>query len=163
MRLCKHDGSAGPLDQRAHPPRRRFAIARKGEERPAEPRRDIAHLGRRALRGQRIGAGQKHGERPIVQRFKANIRLDVSKRQAAKRVKDEAELGRQLPQGLVLRQPLFQGVNARSEVEQSFRIEVVQRTCNDIAQALDLGVSVDQSRVLKPRMQVGQSRLAQAA
>ena len=94
-RLCKHGGSAGPLDQRAHPPRRRFASAGKGEERPAEPRRDIAGLGRRALRSQRIVAGKKHRERPIARRFKADIRIDVAKRQAAMRVEDEAELGRQ--------------------------------------------------------------------
>ena len=91
-RLCEHGGSACPLDQRAHPPRRRFASARKGEKRAAEPRRDIARLAGRALRSQRIVAGEKHGERPIAQRFEANIRLDVAKRQAPLRVKDEAEL-----------------------------------------------------------------------
>ena len=95
-RLCEHGGSACPLDQRAHPTRRRFASAGKGEERQAEPRRDIARFGRRALRGQRIVASEKHRERPIARRFKADIRFDVAERQAAKRIEDEAELGRQL-------------------------------------------------------------------
>ena len=39
------------LNKRAHPSRRRFAGAGKGEERPAEPRGDIAGFVGRAFRG----------------------------------------------------------------------------------------------------------------
>ena len=58
--------SSYPLDQRAHPPRRRFASAGKGEKRKAKPRRDIARLGRRALRSQRIVARKIHRKRAIA-------------------------------------------------------------------------------------------------
>ena len=91
------------LDQRAHPPRRRFAGAGEGEERPAEPRRDIAGLAGRALRGQRVVAGEKHRERPVARRLEADVRVDVAERQAPLRVEDEAEFRRQPAQALVLR------------------------------------------------------------
>ena len=91
-RLGEHGRRACPLDQRAHPPRRRFAGAGKGEERPAEPRRDFARLAGRALRSQRVVAGEKHRERPVARRLEADVRLDVAERQAPLRVEDEAEL-----------------------------------------------------------------------
>ena len=114
------------------------------------------------MRSQRIVAREIHRKRPIARRFEADIRIDVAKRQAALRVEDEAELRRQLAQALVLLEPLLQRGDARSEIEQRFRIEVVERTCDDVAQALDLGVGVDKPDLLKARMQVGQRALAQA-
>ena len=162
-RLRKYGRRSCPLDQRAHPPRRRFAGAGKGEERPAKPRRDIASLAGRAFRGQRVVAGEKHRERPVARRLEADVRVDVAERQAPLRVEDEAELRRQPPQALVLPEPRLQRRDARSEIKQSFRIEVVERTCDDVAQALDLGIGVDEPGFLEARMQVGQRSLAQAA
>ena len=162
-RLREHGRRSCPLDQRAHPPRRRFASAGKGEKREAKPRRDIARLGRRALRGQRIVARKIHRERAVARRFEADIRVDVAERQAPLRVEDEAELRRQLAQALVLLEPRLQRRDARSEIEQCFRIEVVERTCDDVAQALDLGIGVDEPGVLKARVQVGKRALAQAS
>ena len=148
------------LDQRAHPARRRFASARKGEKRKAEPRRDIARFAGRALRGEPIVARESDGEHSVWRSLEAHVRVNVAKRQAPLRVKDEAELRRQSAQVLVIPEPCLERCDARSEVER-FRIDVIERTSNDVAQALDLGIGVDESRVLKPRMQVGKRALSQ--
>src|ERR1700722_9753882 len=161
MRLSEHGGGACPLDQRAHPPRRCFTSAGKGEEREAEPSRDIAYFGRRALRGQRVVTAEIDRKRSVARRFKSDIRFDVAERQAPLRVEDEAELSRQSAQGLVHLEPPLQRRYARSEVEQSFGIEVVQRTCYDIAQALDRGIGINEARGLVTHMQARQSPLAQ--
>ena len=115
------------------------------------------------MRSQPIVARKIHRDRAIARRFKANIRIDVAKREAPLRIEDEAELRRQSAQILVLREPRLQRREARSEIEQGFRIEVVQRTCYDVPQALDFGVRVDELYVLKARMQVGKRALAQAS
>ena len=91
-----------------------------------------------------------------------HVRVNVAKRQAPLRVKDEAELRRQSAQVLVIPEPCLERFDARSEVER-FRIDVIERTCDDVAQALDLGIGVDEFRVFKPRMQVGKRPLAQAS
>ena len=160
-RLRKHRLRPPALDQRAHPPRRRFADAGKGEERLAEPRGDIAGLVGRAFCGQRGVAGEKHGERAVTQSLEADVGVDVAERQTPLRVEDEAEFRGQTTQRDVL-QPLLQGGDARSEVKQSFGIDIVERTCDDVAQALYLGIGVNESSVLKPCVQVGKRPLAQA-
>jgi hypothetical protein len=134
----------------------------KGEKREAKLRRDIAGLGGRAFRSQRIFAREEHGEHPAAQRLEADVGVDVAKRQTSPRVENEAELRRQTAQALVLLEARLQRGDAWSEIERSFGIEVVDRAHDNVAQALDLGIGVEEPCLRKACMQIGQRALAQA-
>ena len=57
-------------------------------------------------------------------------------------------------------EPRLQPDNARSEIKRRFWIDVVERTYDDIAQALDFRVRVDKSGFLETRVQIRQRALA---
>ena len=115
------------------------------------------------MRGQRVFACEKDREPLVPRRLEANVRVDVAKGQAPQRVEDEAELRRRPAHALVLLEAPLQSRHARSEIERGFRIEVVERTRDDVAQALDLGVGVDEPGFAKTRVQIGQRALAYAS
>ena len=95
-----------------------------------------------------------------MRRLEADVRVDFAERQAPLRVENEAEFRRQPAQAFVIPEPRLQRRDARSEIERSFRIEVVERASDNVAQTLDLGVGVDKPGFVKARMQVWQRSLA---
>ena len=122
----------------------------------------VACVGGLALRGQRVFACEKDRKPLVPRRLEANIRVDVAEGQAPQRVEDEAELRRRPAQPLSSSSRAFSARDARSEIERSFGIEVVERTGDDVAHALDLGVGVDEPGFAETRVQIGQRALGQA-
>ena len=125
--------ATSPISSGAHSAANAFSPARKT---PNVPPRDAS---------KRMSASiSPSGRRPCASRRKLNF--------AGRPRRRSSSLSRRLQRG-----------EARSEIERSFRVDVVQRACDDVAQALDLGIGVDERSRLEARMQVGQRSLGQAA
>ncbi len=157
---------AAPLDQRAHPPRRVVVDAGQLQKCAGDPRGGLADALGGTHRRTRVVAGAIDGEGRLGglrRRLEADVAVDVRERQAPARVDHVAELRWQRPQLRILGETSLQRRHARRDIEDRVGIDVAERTGDDVAQPLDLGFGIEQSRGPESRMQVDQGRVADAA
>ena len=113
-----------------------------------------------------MGPPQPHGKpNPILstKRLEPHIRLDVAERPSPARVDHEPEFAGQGAQILVDCEPRLERGRHRRYIEERLRIDVAERTRDDVAHAFGRRIRVDEPLGRQPRLQFVQLRLGDAA
>ena len=83
-------------------------------------------------------------------RLEPQIRLDVAERPSPASVDHDPELAGQGAQMLVDCEPRLERGHDRRDIEERLRIDVAERTRDDVAHALALGIRVDEPLARQP-------------